>query len=160
MKYSVTKLTNKSNFNINYIFENYSHLLEKKIEDPYFIKLLYTLIYKASIQDTDYTITTEENVTINAEENYYLPENIRLHINETSYTLYKLIFKIKDIIINVKLYANKINIKKYVYFIKLILNICANESRSNHSKSFDITLYLSTFDMINIYIIYKYIIKY
>jgi hypothetical protein len=145
MKYSVTKLTNKSNFNINYIFEKYPHLLEKKIKDPYFIKLLYTLIYKASNQATDYTITTEENVIIRAEENYYLPENIRLHINETSYTLYKIIFKIKDIIINVKVYANKININKYIYFIKLILNICANESVGS-KKHFDITVYLTSFE--------------
>ena len=145
MKYSVTKLTNKSNFNINYIFENYSHLLEKKIKDPYFIKLLYTLIYKASVQPTEYTIKTEENVIIRAEQNYYLPENVRLHINETSYTLYKIIFKIKYIIINVNLYANKININKYIYFIKLILNICANEAVGS-KKHFDITFYLTSFE--------------
>jgi hypothetical protein len=145
MKYCVTKLTSKSNYNINYIFEHYPNLQEK-IKDPYFIKLLYTLIYKASIQYTDYTITTEDNVITTAEQNYYLPENIRSHINDTTYTYYKIVFKIKNIIINVKIYANKINIKKYVYFIKLILNICANESRSNHSKSFDITLYLTSFE--------------
>jgi hypothetical protein len=145
MKYSVTKLTTKSNYNINYIFENYSHLLQKKIKDPYFIKLLYTLIYKASNQHTDYTLTTEENVIIRAEENYYLPKNIRFHINESTYTLYKIIFKIKDVIINVNLYANKININKYIYFIKLILNICINESIET-KKKVDITFYLTAFE--------------
>ena len=145
MKYSVTKLTNKSNHNINYIFENYPQLLQQKINDPYFIKLLYTLIHKASTQPTEYTITTEENVTINAEQNYYLPENVRLHINETKYMLYKINFKIKDITINVNLYANKININKYIYFIKLILNICANESIGS-KKHFDITFYLTSFE--------------
>ncbi len=145
MKYSVTKLTNKSNYNINYIFEHYSDLLQKKIKDPYFIKLLYTLIYKASNQPTNYTLTIEENVIIHAEENHYLPKNIRLHINETSYTLYKIIFKIKDIIINVKLYANKININKYIYFIKLILNMCVNESIGS-KNNFDITFYLTSFE--------------
>jgi len=145
MKYSVTKLTNKSNHNINYIFQNYSHLLEKKINDPYFIKLLYTLIYKASNQSCEYTVHTEENVMVRAEQNYYLPENIRLYINETKYTLYKIIFKIKDIIVNVKVYANKININKYIYFIKLILNMCANEATAS-KKQFDMTLYLTPFE--------------
>ena len=146
MKYSVTKLTNKSNYNINYIFENYPHLLQQKIKDPYFIKLLYTLIYKASNQHTEYSINTEENVKIkNIESNYYLPENVRLHINDTTYTLYTLLFKIKDITINVKLYANKININKYIYFIKLILNICANEA-VGPKKHFDLSFYLTSFE--------------
>jgi len=145
MKYCVTKLTNKSNYNINYIFEHYPEL-QQKIKDPYFIKLLYTLIYKASIEPTQYTINIEENVKTSAEQNYYLSHEIRNHINDTTYTLYTILFKIKNIQINVKLYANKININKYVYFIKLILNICANESRSTHSKQFNITFYLTSFE--------------
>ena len=145
MKYCVTKLTNKSNYNINYIFENYPDLLEGKIKDPYFIKLLYTLIHKASVQHTEYNVTTQENVHTNASANYYLPENIRNHINETKYTLYNISFKIKDININVNLYANKININKYIYFIKLILNMCANESLTP-KKHFNMTFYLTSFE--------------
>ena len=145
MKYCVTKLTTKSNSNINYIFEHYPHLLQKKINDPYFIKLLYTLIYKASIQETKYTITTKENVTHALEGNYYLPKPILTYINDTSFTLYEIVFVIKGITINVKLYANKININKYIYFIKLILNICANESVGK-KKDFSITIFLTPFE--------------
>ena len=144
MKYCVTKLTNKSNHNINYIFENYSHLIEQKIKDPYFIKLLYTLIHKASTQQTEYTLSTTENVNVVADSNYYFPENVKTYINENTYTLYDLSFKIKGIIINVKLYANKININKYIYFIKLILNICANEAIA--VKNCTITFYLTPFE--------------
>jgi hypothetical protein len=147
MKYCVTKLTTKSNSNINYIFENYPHLLEKKIKDTYFIKLLYTLIYKASLQKTEYTIHTEDNVNAYIEPNPFFPEKIQLYINDTKFTLYAIDFKIKDIIIHVKLYANKINIKKYIYFIQLILNICANES-SQKIKEFNITFYLTSFEKI------------
>ena len=137
MKYCVTKLTTKSNSNINYIFENYPHLLEEKIKDSYFIQLLYTLIHK-SIKPLDYTLTTDK-----IDENH-LPEHIRPHINET-YTLYNIQFNIKGNIINVKLHANKININKYIYFIKLILNMCANES-TGPKKHFDITFYLTSFE--------------
>jgi hypothetical protein len=144
MKYCVTILTTKSNSNINYIFEHYPTLLQK-IKDPYFIKLLYTLIYKASNQSTDYTLNVEENVTPLTEKGNFLPETIRAHIIETKYTLYNLIFKIKGITIHVKLYANKININKYIYFIKLILNMCANES-VGPKKQFDITFYLTSFE--------------
>jgi hypothetical protein len=144
MKYSVTKLTTKSNSNINYIFEHYPKLLQK-IKDPYFIKLLYTLIYKASNQQTDYTLNIEDNVTTTTEKGYFLPESIRLYIIEEQYTLYNLHFKIKGISINVKIYANKININRYIYFIKLILNMCANESTGS-KKNFDITFYLTSFE--------------
>jgi hypothetical protein len=147
MKYSVTKLTSKSNLNINYIFEHYPKLLQTKIKDPYFIKLLYTLIYKASNQSTKYTLNKVDNITAPLIGGPYLPEPIRLYINETKYTLYNIKFIIKDITINVKIYANNISINKYIYFIKLILNICANEC-IHPKKHFDITLYLTPFEKI------------
>ena len=143
MKYCVTKLTTKSNSNINYIFENYPHLLEEKIKDSYFIQLLYTLIHK-SIKPLDYTLTTEDTVPF-IDFNHFLPENIRQHINETTYTLYSIQFKIKGNIINVKLHANKININKYIYFIQLILNMCINESNKNKS-TYNISFYLTPFE--------------
>jgi len=142
MKYCVTKLTNQSNLNINYIFEHYPNLLEK-IKDPYFIKLLYTLIYKASNTKNKYTLTTEENITVVPSKNVYFPINIREHICESIYILYTIQFIINDIIIHVKIYSNnKININKYIYFIKLVLNICVNESICS-KKYFGITLYLT-----------------
>lgn len=145
MKYCVTKLTTKSNSNINYIFENYQHLLEEKIKDPYFIQLLYTLIHK-SIKPLVYTLTTEDIVPF-IEFNHFLPENIRQHINETTYTLYSIQFKIKGNIINVKLHANQININKYIYFIQLILNMCINEStQPNANTQYHITFYLTPFE--------------
>ena len=146
MKYSVTKLTPKSNFNINYIFEHYPKLLEEKIKDPYFIKLLYTLIYKSLQTKNEYVLDTKENVSIDIKKNLFFPEKIRQSINESKCTLYTILFKIKDIIINVKIYENtKININKYIYFIKLILNMCANESILS-KKIFEITLYLTSFE--------------
>jgi hypothetical protein len=146
MKYSVTKLTPKSNFNINYIFEHYPKLLQQKLKDPYFIKLLYTLIYKGLHTKNEYTLTTKQNVSIITNKNEYLPEDIRLYINDQTYTLYTIIFKIKEITINVKIYENiKININKYIYFIKLILTICANESTTK-KKHFDIVIYLTPFE--------------
>jgi hypothetical protein len=143
MKYCVTKLTTKSNSNINYIFENYPHLLEEKIKDSYFIQLLYTLIHK-SIKPLDYTLTTEDTVPF-IDFNHFLPENIREHINETTYTLYSIQFKIKGNTINVKLHANKININKYIYFIQLILNMCINES---NKSTYNISFYLTPFEKI------------
>ena len=121
MKYCVTKLTNKSNSNINYIFEHYPKLLQK-IKDPYFIKLLYTLIYKAANQQTEYTLDIEENVTTTSEKGYFLPESIRLYIIEEKYTLYNLHFKIKGITINVKIYANKININDFMLIVLVLVN--------------------------------------
>lgn len=143
MKYCVTKLTTKSNSNINYIFKNYPHLLDDKIKDPYFIQLLYTLIHK-SIKPLDYTLTTEDIIPF-IEKNHFLPENIRQYINETSFTLYTIQFKIKGNVINVKMHANKININKYIYFIQLILNMCIHESGQTNTIH-NITFYLTPFE--------------
>jgi len=144
MKYCVTKLTTTSNSNINYIFENYPQLLDEKIKDPYFIQLLYTLIHK-SIKPLDYELNIE-NITPTIEKNHYLPEKIRNYINQTNYTVYNIEFLIKGNKINVKLYANKININKYIYFIQLILNMCANESSQRSRSNFDISIFFTSFE--------------
>ena len=146
MKYSITKLTTKSNYNINYIFENYPELIDKKIKDTYFIKLLYTLIYKASITKNKHTLITKENVRINPKDNFYLHETIKTYIKSINYTLHSIQYIINDVTINVKIYTNeKININKYIYFIKLILNLCINES-SQTNKLCNITFYLTPFE--------------
>jgi hypothetical protein len=144
MKYSITKLTKKSNYNINYIFENYPELLNKKIKDTYFIKLLYTLIDKAS-HLSEYTLQTR-NEKVKLESNMYLPENIKQHIEETNYNLYEIKYTIKLINVTVKLYTNeKINVEKYIYFINVILNMCANES-SQTKTDFNISLFLTPYE--------------
>jgi hypothetical protein len=146
MKYSITTLTTKSNYNINYVFERYPQLL-KKIKDTYFIQLLYTLIDKANIK-TEHTLTIEENVHVNLTNNYYMSKELVKHIEDTNYTLYTIIFDIKGIQIHVKLYnktGDKINIKKYIHFIQLVLNLCANQS-SQTKKEFHITFYLTPFE--------------
>jgi len=142
MKYSITKLTSKSNATIDYLFEKYPHLL-KKIKDTYFIKLIYTLLDKANVK-TNYTLTTEENIYVKPKQNDFISKEIMQHIEETKYTLYTIIFDIKGIKIHVKLYTEKININKYIYFIRLILNLCANESKQ--TKDFYITFYLTPFE--------------
>jgi len=149
MKYSITKLTPKSNNNINFVFEKYPHLL-KKIKDTYFIKLIYTLLYKANVK-TDYTLSIQENVRAQPKHNYFMSNDVIKHIENANYTLYTILFRIKGIEIHVKIYHKNDhkndhkNINKYIYFIQLILNLCANESTQT-KKEFHITFYFTPFE--------------
>jgi len=145
MKYSINKLTKKSNSNINYVFENYPNLLNKKIKDTYFIKLLYTLINKA-IQIPNYKMDIQQDINVKLEGNRFLPEDIKQYIEETKYKLYNIVLLIKTITVNFKIYTNdNINIEKYIFFINLILNMCANES-SQEKTEFYITLFLTPYE--------------
>jgi len=145
MKYSITKLTNTSNSNLNYVFKNYPDQLNKTIKDTYFIQLLYTIINKASLQTTEHTCIIHKNVTPSINSNSFLPKEIHTYINETNTILYDIILTIKGIKFSIKIYSTEpIKIDKYIYFIKIILNICVNESHS-HSKRLSIILHLTPF---------------
>ena len=77
MKYNIAKLTPTSNKNINYIFENYEYELKFEIKDTYFIKLLYTLLDKASDTTIEHTIQTDNTPVKNIESSYISPEILK-----------------------------------------------------------------------------------
>lgn len=135
MKYSITKLTSSSNKNINYIFSNYTKLIKSNIKTTYFIELLYTLIDRAANKDTKHTLikNTMEHVH-NLNNSKYISPEIKKYIDENKFIHYAIHFKIKEASYNIHIYNKKeININKYIYFIKLILNLCASEATTRYN---------------------------
>jgi len=145
MKFNITKLTKSSNDNINTIFENYPTQLEYKIKNTYFIKLLYTLIDKADI-DIEYTLhETKEPLLMN---NKFISSNIEEFINKTIFYTYTIEFIIKEINYKIQFYSpTSIKIDKYLYFVKLIINLCSQNSTGKHSH-FTFKIILTDFEKI------------
>jgi hypothetical protein len=135
MKYTISKLSKQSNENINYIFENYSKQLKFNIKDPYFIKLLYKLIKSASATPTPHTITHDTNVKVDKIQNdKFISKEIVDFLQISTFTHYYIQFKIKEAFYHIHIYSqNDININKYLYFIKLILNICSQHATTRYN---------------------------
>jgi hypothetical protein len=133
MKYNIAKLTPTSNKNINYIFENYESKLKFEIKDTYFIKLLYTLLDKASDTRIDHTITTDKNPVKNIDSSFMSSEILNF-INTNEFIHHAINFKIKDATYIVNIYTqNEIQLNKYIYFIKLILIMCAQNAETRYN---------------------------
>ena len=135
MKYSITKLTPTSNKNVNYIFSNYTSLIKGNIKNTYFIELLYTLIDRAANRDTMHTIIKNNSESVhNLNNSKYISPEIKKYIDENKFIHYTIHFKIKEATYNIHIYSKKeININKYIYFIKLILNLCAYEATTRYN---------------------------
>lgn len=135
MKYTISKLSKQSNQNINYIFENYSNKLKFNIKDPYFIKLLYTLIDRASEMKTEHTITHNTNVKVDKiQNNKFISTEIVQFLETSTFTHYYIHFKIKEVLYHIHIYTqHSININKYIHFIKLILNMCSQHATTRYN---------------------------
>ncbi len=133
MKYSIAKLTPTSNKNINYIFENYESELKFEIKDTYFIKLLYTLLDKASDTVIQHTITTDNTPVKNIESSYISPQILNF-INTHEFIHHNVQFKIKEATYNIDIYTQtEIQLNKYIYFIKLILIMCSQHATTRYN---------------------------
>lgn len=147
MKYSITKLSPNSNKNINYILHHYSNLIKPNIKNNYFIKLLYTLIERSSNKNTQHSVIKKLNEFINIPHTHFISQEIVSYIKSNTFIYYYVFIKIKEIIFNINIYSKKeININKYIYFIKLILNLCALESETlNNNKNYTFKIILTDF---------------
>jgi hypothetical protein len=135
MKYNITKVSSTSNSNIKFIFNNYIQLIKPTIKNTYFIKLLYTLIDKAANKNTPHSIIKNISVNIDSIRNTkFISPEINNYILINKFIHYNIQLKIKDATYNIHIYSIKdININKYIYFIKLILNLCAEEATTGHN---------------------------
>ena len=133
MKYNIAKLTPTSNKNINYIFENYETELKFEIKDTYFIKLLYTLLDKASDTIIQHTTTTDNKPVKNIESSYISPKILHF-INTHEFIHHNIQFKIKEATYNIDIYTQtEIQLNKYIYFIKLILIMCSHHATTRYN---------------------------
>jgi len=123
----IDKLTKTSNINIKYVFDHYKKI--KPINNR-FIKLLYKLIDNTRYIEATHTIK-EIHKNPDLVSNIFLSNEIKNAINRTHYSCFSISIKIDNTIFNIDLFTkDRINIKRFVFYIKVVLKLCFNSSLS------------------------------
>ena len=118
-----------SNKNINNIFENYAPHLEYNMNTN-FIKTLFTLIDNSNIQPDEYTITQDTPKL----DSPYMAPTINKFIKGNTFQNYSTQYQLGSMQVNINLYSlTRIDVKKYLYFIKLVLTMCFKSAHRKHN---------------------------
>ena len=132
-------LTTMSNKNINSIFENYTTNLEHNMNNT-FIKTLFNLIHDSNIQPDTYKLTQDSPHVISP----YMAPAISEYIKTNDFQHYSTQYQIGNMQVNLNLYSVKrIDVTKYLYFIKLVLWMCVKSATKQHD-AIDIKIILTT----------------
>ena len=132
------KLTTMSNKNINSIFENYAPHLEHNMNTT-FIKSLFSLIHESNIQPDKYTLTQDTPQVISP----YMAPEISEYIKMNEFNHCSTQYRLGAMLVNMNLYSVKrIDVQKYLYFIKLVLWMCVQSSTKKHT-AIDIKIVLT-----------------
>lgn len=137
----IDKLTKSSHINIKYVFENYKKMnpINKK-----FIKLLYKLIDKTRYIESSHTIK-EINKQPELVSNIFLSNEIKHTINNTHYKCFSISIKIDNALFTIDLFTkDRINIKRFIFYIKAVLKLCYKSSLSKES-SYNFKIILTDF---------------
>jgi hypothetical protein len=125
----VHELSKKSNKNVDFMIENYPLLLQYEFSDTYFMKLIYTLLCKAQDTKTKTVIKHESGTQFNPESGRFLPDEIKSHIETTTYERYTISISMKKTNFEILLYTKEpTDIQRFVYFIRLVLVLCSKDT--------------------------------
>ena len=150
MNYNVSSLTINSNKNIDYLFKTYPNKIKTKIKNKSFQKKMYKLI-QSCILDLK---NINEDIEFNANESplnlnniYFLSEEIKESILNKFNSCYNISFNIDNITFYIKFYTpNKININRYLFFIKLVLLLCSKNKKYDENHEFHLHFFLTDFE--------------
>jgi hypothetical protein len=130
----IKTLTKVSNQNINNIFENYSQYLNYDIKNKGFIKILYDLIRSYKYKKEVFNVIIDKPI-INASDSPYMAPNILQFIKTQTFYNYGTQFLMDNTNIILNVYSiSKIDIQKYLFYIKLVLHICINTTTKKHNE--------------------------
>jgi hypothetical protein len=126
----IKKLTNSSNKNINNIFENYPAHLNHPIKNKGFIKTLYHLIKSYQYKKEEFELSNEVPTIVSS----YMAPSISEFIKTNSFHSYKSIFSMYNTRIHLSIHSvNKVDVQKYLSYIKLVLDICLKSASKKHA---------------------------
>jgi len=141
----VHELTKKSDKNVDFMIQNYPLLLQYSFPDTYFMKLIYTLLCKAQETKTKTTIHHESGKTLLTESSHFFPDEIKTHIESTSYELYTITIYMKNTLFEILLYTKEpTDIQRFIYFIRLVLVLCSKDAVLE--KSYKMSFVLTPFE--------------
>jgi len=125
----VNELSKKSNKNVDFVMENYPLLLQYEFPDTYFMKLIYTLLCRAQDSETKTNITHTSGESLTTESGQFFPDEIKTHIESTTYELYTITITMKKTVFEILLYTkDPTDIQRFVYFIRLVLVLCSKDA--------------------------------
>lgn len=140
---SYDNLTSKSNQNIGFILKKYVSLLKSmNIQDPYFMKLIYSHLCKA--------VSTKKEVTVMKTskqpwvEGEFVGPTVQTEIKQTIFQSYHVMTKIDGFTFDIDVYAAEasFDLDRFLFFIHVVLALCCKNTLTK-TREFRLKLILS-----------------
>lgn len=140
---SYDNLTSKSNQNISFILKKYVSLLKgMNIQDPYFMKLIYSHLCKAvSAKKESTVIKLSKQPWVEGE---FVGPTVQTEIKQTLFQSYHVITKIEGFTFDMEVYAAEasFDLDRFLFFIHVVLALCCKNTLTK-TREFRLKLILS-----------------
>lgn len=139
---SYDNLTPKSNKNIGFILKKYVSLLkDMNIQDPYFMKLIYSHLSKA-VQAKKDTVITKTSKQPWVEGDFVGP-TVHEEVTNAVFQSYKVETKIEGFTFDIELYTrDTLDLERFLFFIHAVLALCCKNTLTK-TRQFRLKLILS-----------------
>jgi len=140
---SYDNLTSKSNQNISFILKKYVSLLKgMNIQDPYFMKLIYSHLCKAVSAKKESTV-----MKISKQpwvEGEFVGPTVQTEIKQTIFQSYHVMTKIDGFTFDIEIYAAEasFDLDRFLFFIHVVLALCCKNTLTK-TREFRLKLILS-----------------
>lgn len=140
---SYDNLTSKSNQNISFILKKYVSLLKgMNIQDPYFMKLIYSHLCKAvSVKKESTVMKLSKQPWVEGE---FVGPTVQTEIKQTLFQSYHVITKIEGFTFDMEVYAAEasFDLDRFLFFIHVVLAMCCKNTLTK-TREFRLKLILS-----------------
>jgi len=140
---SYDNLTSKSNQNISFILKKYVSLLKgMNIQDPYFMKLIYSHLCKAvSIKKESTVMKLSKQPWVEGE---FVGPTVQAEIKQTLFQSYHVMTKIEGFTFDMEVYAAEasFDLDRFLFFIHVVLALCCKNTLTK-TREFRLKLILS-----------------
>ena len=140
---SYDNLTSKSNQNISFILKKYVSLLKgMNIQDPYFMKLIYSHLCKAvSVKKESTVMKLSKQPWVEGE---FVGPTVQAEIKQTLFQSYHILTKIEGFTFDMEVYAAEasFDLDRFLFFIHVVLALCCKNTLTK-TREFRLKLILS-----------------
>ena len=140
---SYDNLTSKSNQNIRFILKKHVSLLKvMNIQDPYFMKLIYSHLCKAVSVKKESTVTKlSKQPWVEGE---FVGPTVQAEIKQTLFQSYHIMTKIEGFTFDMEVYAAEasFDLDRFLFFVHVVLALCCKNTLTK-TREFRLKLILS-----------------
>ena len=140
---SYDNLTSKSNQNIRFILKKHVSLLkDMNIQDPYFMKLIYSHLCKAVSAKKEITVTKlSKQPWVEGE---FVGPTVQAEIKQTLFQSYHIMTKIEGFTFDMEVYAAEasFDLDRFLFFVHVVLALCCKNTLTK-TREFRLKLILS-----------------